>query len=485
MTRLVRRALHPPVRDARFWFVQVLVAVIAVGHEVADANTILMPLGIPSFATVGLFLIPIVYAALNFGLPGSFATAVLVTFLTVPDFYFVDRVEHHWIDGLQLGIIDAVAIFVGQRVERERLARFRAEEAGEAYHKAEARYRALFSDSPAPILVVSPDGSIRESNPAAQALVPKLAAPNAIQDVLGVSYRDLCEQRAELVRLPDKTDEVHDLRALCTPLETDEGPMVQVVLQDVTEELRERERIAAYAAHVVQVQEEERRRIGQEIHDEPLQSLIQVYRRLAGSREENPELLRLELADPNGPLAAVIDDLRELAHGLRPPALDDLGVVPALRRLVDEFSERNAVTSTFEVAGQSRGLSPDLGLSMFRIVQEALHNVERHAAARNVKIGLTIASGCVVIEVEDDGIGFDVKEAQTRYRGLGLIGMSERAQLLGGKLIIRSQPDGGALIRAELPVPPAEPGAPTFSRIPTRSAAPKAPHATETRTAPD
>lgn len=450
--KVIGRALHPPVRDVRFWVVQVLVLMIAVGHEVTDGNTYLMPLGIPSFATVALFLVPIIYAALNFGLPGSFATAVLVTVLTLPDFYLGSPVEHHWIDGLQLAIIDAVAIFVGQRVERERRARFRTEAASEAYRKAEARYRALFRDSPVPILVVGTDAVVRESNPAAQALLPKLADAHTIDDVLGISYRDLCEQAADLVRVADEKGQVRDLRPLCTTLETEEGPMVQVLLQDMTEERRERERIAAYAAHVVHVQEEERRRIGQEIHDEPLQSLIQIYRRLAGSRPHDREVLQRELAGASGPLAGVIHDLRELARGLRPPTLDDLGIVPALRRLADEFAERNALEMHFEVSSDTRRLSPEIELSVFRIAQEALHNVERHAAARNVTVRLSLAGTSVVIEVEDDGIGFDVKETQAQYPGLGLIGMSERAQLLGGKLTIRSQPECGALVRAELPL---------------------------------
>lgn len=456
---LVRRALHPPVRDRRFWIVQILVLMIAVGHELADANEVLMPLGIPSFATVGLFLVPIVFAALNFGVTGSFATAVLVTILTLPDFILVDRIEHHWIDGLQLAIIDAVAVFVGQRVERERLARYRAEAASRAYGKAEARYRALFRDSPAPILVVSPDGAVRESNPAAQWLLPKLAASRMIGDLLGVSYRELCQQAAELVRVADATGQMHSLRPLCTTLETDEGPMVQLLLQDVTEELRERERISAYAAHVVRVQEEERRRIGQEIHDEPLQSLIQIYRRLAGSGPADRDVVQRELADPSGSLADVIHQLRELSHGLRPPALDDLGVVPALRRLTDEFAERNALETHFSVAGDARTLSPEVGLSVFRIAQEALYNVERHAAARDVKVTLDVAAEGAVIEVADDGIGFDVKDAQAHGGGLGIIGMSERAQLLGGKLTIRSHPDGGTLVRAELPLSIEEPAA--------------------------
>lgn len=448
--QLIGRALHPPVGDVRFWLVQALVLAIAAGHELADVNNFLSPIGVPSFVTVSLFLVPIVYAALNFGLPGSLATAAWVTLLTLPDFYIIERAQHHWIDGTQLAIIDAVAVFVGQRVERERLARRRAEDSGEAYRKAQARYQALFRDSPAPIIVVSPDGAVRESNPAAQRFLKSPGPGRPIEDLLGVRYGRLCEKSPDLLTLTDPTGQVHQVRPLCTPLETEEGAMVQVLLQDVTEEQRERDRMATYAAHVVEVQEEERRRIGQELHDQPLQSLIQIYRRLASGDSPGSDL-----GDPGGPLATVIDDLRELAHGLRPPSLDDLGVVPALRRLVDDFAERNALSVELAVSGQIRRVNPELELSLFRIAQAALHNVERHAAARNVRVRLGLAANTATIEVEDDGIGFEVAEARRGPRSLGLLGMSERAELLGGKLAIRSSPDAGTSVRAELPLPDA------------------------------
>ncbi len=448
---LALRALRPPLRDRRFWLVQLLVIAIALGHEAADMDNFLKPIGVPSFVTVSFFLVPIVYAALNFGLTGSFATAVWVTLLTLPDFAVIDQTEHHWVDGLQLAVIDAVAIFVGQRVERERLARQRSEEAGEAYRKAEARYRALFTSSSAPIFVVEPDGSVRESNPAAQALLGDGPAGRPIGDLLPVSYRALCDHAVDVIRLAGPDGDVRDLRPYCTAIETEEGQMVQVLLQDVTEERRERERMTAYAAHVVQAQEEERRRIGQELHDEPLQALIQLYRQLADGRHGGTEARLRELDDAGGLLDRTIRDLQQLAHGLRPPILDDLGVVSALRRATEDFGDRNALEVRFQVAGQVRRLEAPLELSVFRIAQEALRNVERHAAARNVSLRLDFRPNRVRVEVEDDGIGFQAEELQASTRSLGLLGMKERAHLLGGGLVIESRPGAGTLVRVELP----------------------------------
>ena len=341
---LVRRALRPPIRDRRFWVVQVLVLAIAAGHELADTTSFITPLGIPGFATVALFMVPIIYAALNFGITGSFATAVWVTLLSLPDFFVIDEADHHWIDGIQLAIIDAVAIFVGQRVERERLAT-----------------------------------------------------------------------------------------------------------------RRESQRMTAYAANIVLAQEEERRRIGQEIHDEPLQDLMQLFRRVSDLPEGEGATIIRELRADDGVLAAAIKNLREIARGLRPPALDDLGLVPALRRLTQEFGKRNALEVSFDVAGEVRRLDPDVELGAYRIAQQALHNVERHAAARAVRVRVKFGDGHLGIEVLDDGIGFDLHQAQADSTSLGLLGMRERAQLLGGVLSVRSKPDLGTTVRAELPQSPVPP----------------------------
>ena len=335
---LVRRALSPPIHDRRFWLVQGLVVAIAAGHELADTANFITPIGIPGFATVALFLVPIVYAALNFGITGSFATAVWVTLLTVPDFFVIDKADHHWIDGTQLAIIDAVAIFVGQRVERERLA-----------------------------------------------------------------------------------------------------------------SRREAQRLTAYAANIVLAQEEERRRIGQEIHDEPLQDLIQLYRRVADAPDVEAPAIVDELRESEGVLAATIKNLRDIARGLRPPALDDLGLVPALRRLTQEFGERNALDLSFDVTGGVRRLDPGVELGAYRIAQQALHNVERHAAARAVKVRVNFGDRSLGIEILDDGIGFDLNRTQADSTSLGLLGMHERAQLLGGSLSVHSKPDLGTTVRAVLP----------------------------------
>lgn len=123
-----------------------------------------------------------------------------------------------------------------------------------------------------------------------------------------------------------------------------------------------------------------------------------------------------------------------------------------MRRLTQEFGERNALDVSFDVTGDVRRLDPGVELGAYRIAQQALHNVERHAAARVVKVGVNFGSKSIGVEILDDGIGFDLNQTQANSTSLGLLGMRERAQLLGGSLSVHSKPDFGTSVRAALPV---------------------------------
>ena len=177
----------PPLRDWRFWLIQVLILIIAAVHTAADEWDILRPLGIPDFVPVSLFLVPVVFASLRFGLPGAISTAVWVVILLLPDMLWIDVQLNRWADGTQLALICAMSIFVGYWVQKERRARYQAEQAREAHRAAEARYRALFESNHAPILVVDGQGNIRDANPAARQLFDVLArnASATLADCLG------------------------------------------------------------------------------------------------------------------------------------------------------------------------------------------------------------------------------------------------------------------------------------------------------------
>ncbi len=152
--------------------------------------------------------------------------------------------------------------------------------------------------------------------------------------------------------------------------------------------------------------------------------------------------------------AQALEEVRRVALDLRPTILDDLGLGPALEWRVDEFTAANGIRAAVEIEGLNRRLPRDLELAFYRIGQEALSNVARHAQAEQVTVSLRSSDCCLSLEVTDDGLGFDpagVKPTHTP-RGLGLLGMRERMAMVNGRLVIESQPGRGTRVVAEAPV---------------------------------
>jgi signal transduction histidine kinase len=209
-------------------------------------------------------------------------------------------------------------------------------------------------------------------------------------------------------------------------------------------------RLRAYAAKVLRAQEEERRRIAHELHDDPLQSLIYLSRRLESAGTDGEAARAAMLEESRRLIGQVTVTLRETSQRLRPPALDDLGLVPALRQLCSQVEERSAIRVSLRTSGRPVRLDPEVELGVFRIGQEALHNVERHAAARNASMFLRLQPSELVLQIADDGVGFD--SAAERSGTLGIPGMQERAELLDGRISVSSRPGKGTIVRLELPM---------------------------------
>jgi signal transduction histidine kinase len=207
----------------------------------------------------------------------------------------------------------------------------------------------------------------------------------------------------------------------------------------------ERTRLAARSAELEQltgvmlrVQEDERRRIAQELHDEAGQVLTAVK-------------IELELdgrAEAGAMVGRALAQVRDVSNLLRPSVLDDLGLVPALRALADDFAARTRIAVALEVDGLHRSLSRDVEVAIYRVVQEALTNVARHASASQARVHLASDAGDVTLTIEDDGrgAGDDVKPH------LGWLGMRERVASLGGRLVIGRGAAGGVRVHAEIPI---------------------------------
>ncbi|MDT8068190.1 MAG: sensor histidine kinase [Terriglobia bacterium] len=204
---------------------------------------------------------------------------------------------------------------------------------------------------------------------------------------------------------------------------------------------------------LVQAQEMERKSLSRELHDQVGQTLTALgieIGNIASSRDTDPTTFRARIEEAKTLNARAIGTLRDLAMGLRPSMLDDLGLEPALQWQGREFSRHTGVPATVQVDGNLEELRDAQRTCIYRVVQEALTNCARHALAKNVLVSLQSHGDQVVVVVQDDGTGFDV--AARMQGGLGLLGMQERVAELDGKLNISSAPRKGTTVRVELPV---------------------------------
>ncbi len=204
-------------------------------------------------------------------------------------------------------------------------------------------------------------------------------------------------------------------------------------------------------SRVVAAQELERKRLARELHDETGQALTSILLGLKGLEEtHDAETRREALRSLRELVSSTLRDVRRLAVELRPSALDDFGLVAAVQRLAETFAEQTGIAVDVEARLDDARLPGEVETTLYRIVQEALTNVVKHARAGTVSVLLARKDGAAVAVIEDDGRGFDVDRAGDE--GLGLVGMRERIGLLGGRLAIESSAASGTTVVAEVPI---------------------------------
>jgi signal transduction histidine kinase len=217
-----------------------------------------------------------------------------------------------------------------------------------------------------------------------------------------------------------------------------------------------------YVGAVTNSQEEERRRISRELHDETVQSLVALSRRIELSQaSETDPAKREELGALQDMVRDTVRGVRQISRDLRPLILEDLGLLPALRALVAVAREGAGALAQadFRVTGQPAPLSPQQELALYRITQEALTNIRKHARATSARVTLAFTPGAAQLEIADDGDGFQAPPALTQLaeRGsFGLLGIQERVWAAGGSLSIESAPGRGTRLRVSVPVPVTE-----------------------------
>jgi signal transduction histidine kinase len=202
---------------------------------------------------------------------------------------------------------------------------------------------------------------------------------------------------------------------------------------------------------VVSGQELERRRLARELHDETGQALTSILLGLRSVEDAgSPDDMRAAASDLRELVVGTLQDVRRLAVQLRPKALDDFGLVAAVEHLVQTFSEATTIRVDLEAQLGDERLPAEVETTLYRLVQEALTNIVKHAEASRVSILLVRHSASATVVIEDDGQGFDPGEL--REEGMGIIGMRERVELHEGRLTVESTPGSGATLVAEVPL---------------------------------
>ncbi len=212
-----------------------------------------------------------------------------------------------------------------------------------------------------------------------------------------------------------------------------------------------------YLSQIIEAQENERRRISRELHDEIGQALTAIKFNLDMIDKELPQTfpaVRGRLGDAKSLSNQTITAMRQLSMDLRPTMLDELGLIPTLRWYVQNFSKRLGINSQFQAIGLEEKLPPQIETAFYRIVQEALNNISKHAEANQVEISLEQRNSTIYASIIDNGKGFDLDKVlypDSPERGFGIIGMQERISLLGGKIDIESRLGFGTRIHIEVP----------------------------------
>jgi PAS domain S-box-containing protein len=229
------------------------------------------------------------------------------------------------------------------------------------------------------------------------------------------------------------------------------------VARDITERKRAEEELRLLPLRIIEAQEAERLRVARELHDSVNQLIASAKMRLRKVEDcvvsLNPAAREI-LERCSRLLVQALEENRRIAHNLRPSDLDEFGLAAASRNFCKELQSRTKLKVKYNIARIDQRLAPALELNLFRIMQEAVNNIEKHARAREVRLRIAFHGGSIVLKIQDDGRGFDSKRGRTgkgKWRGIGLTNMRERAEFLGGTCTVESAPKRGTTITVRVP----------------------------------
>lgn len=257
--------------------------------------------------------------------------------------------------------------------------------------------------------------------------------------------------------VPSSLVEEHEESALFEEIARDVAFALHKIDLEEEHELAQKN-LRFYAEQAIMAQEEERKRIAWELHDETAQALASLGMDI-GALVHNKKLNLVQISEKLGVLQtkteSILEGVRALSNALRPPMLEQFGLLTALKGLVRELGDQQNITTAFDVVGDSQRLAPGAEIVIYRIAQEALSNIRKHSGAGGCSVVVRYYPKKIVLRIHDTGRGFVIPEPTTNlaFSGkLGLAGMQERAKLIGGRLTIKSSPGKGTLVQLELPV---------------------------------
>jgi len=252
----------------------------------------------------------------------------------------------------------------------------------------------------------------------------------------------------------DKSEKWLSLNAVL--LQWEGRPAVLCLLPDVTQRRNMEEELKVYARRITQIQEEERKKIAYELHDNTAQYLYILKTQLdslleSGSIQSSKVLERLKYLEKDAGLA--LEEIRRYSHELRPAVLDNLGLKEAMEQLAEDINKSEKIVLTVSVTGEEPELSDEKKLALFRIVQEAINNIIKHSRSSEAAVAIVYTEKSLNVEIKDSGIGFNIQAARTRAQSqgsMGLMSMQERANLIGAELEICSESGQGTTVRIVL-----------------------------------
>ena len=219
---------------------------------------------------------------------------------------------------------------------------------------------------------------------------------------------------------------------------------------DVTERKRAEEAILAANRRLIEAQEQERARIGRELHDDINQRLAMFAVELE-RLQDNPSQVRSGLQELRKQTTEISNDVQALSHELHSSKLEYLGAIGGMKSWCKEFGEHQGIQIEFKNIDVQTSVAPEIGLCLFRVLQEALHNAAKHSGVKRIEVQLREDSGEIHLVISDLGRGFDLDTA-VQGQGLGLTSMQERVRLVNGTIEIQSKPMGGTTVHVRVPL---------------------------------